>query len=293
MKNATPYKLDLAFSFSELAKGLSHEDYFSGKHRFQPCGKIDALKVGFVPNPAGEFVNSSYAGPDLTYAEHLTVRIAEKKIPAQAINDYVTERVKEIEESENRKVTRKERSNLKDEAYFELLPHAFVTRTDVEVTIVEHAHLVLVGTSSARIAEMVCSKIREVLGSFPVTPLEPENLDQFLRDGYEAGDPEPMNDIKIENLKTGEKASFKNFEDDEEIVGLMARGFQVTEMRVGYLDQFTAIYTTGRVLKSLKLAEELIHAETAECETAADSWRATKAIETNALMQFYARNIEG
>lgn len=291
MKNVTPYKLDPAFSFSELAEGLSHEDYFSGKHRFQPCGKLDALKVGFVSNPAGEFVNSSYAGPNLTYAEHLTLRIAEKKIPAQAINDHVTERVKKIEESESRKVTRKERSNLKDEAYFELLPHAFVTRTDIEVTIVEHALLVLVGTSSARIAELVCSKIREVLGSFPVTPLESENLGPFLLEGYEAGDPEPMGDVKIENPKTGEKVSFKNFEDDEEIVGFIGLGFRVTEMRVGYLDQFTATYTTGRVLKSLKLAEELISGATSECETAADSWRATKAIETNALTQFYARNI--
>lgn len=152
MKNATPYKLDPALNLAELAKDLSHDDYFSGKHRFQPCGKLDAFKIGFVPNPAGEFVNSSYAGPDLTFAEHLTVRIAEKKIPAQVIDDHVTKQVKRIELETGRKVSRKERN-------------------------------------------------------------------------------------------------------------------------------------------SLKLGEELLGGATAECETAADAWRATKAIETHALTQFYARNI--
>lgn len=288
MKNVTPYQLDPAFSFSELAKGLSHEGYFSGKHEFQPCGKLDALKIGFIANPSGEFLNSSYA-------EHLTVRIAEKKVPAQAINDRVTERVKKIEESENRKVTRKERSNLKDEAYFELLPHAFVTRTDVEITIVEHARLVLVGTSSARIAEMVCSKIREVLGSFPVAPLEAENLGPIVLGFRLPGTPntvEPLDTIKLKHPKHGAKATLAAMDlQDDKVTNFFGEGFRVKELAIGYLDQFTATYTTGRVLKSLKLGEELIDGATAECETAADAWRATKAIETHALTQFYARNI--
>lgn len=291
MKNVTPYKLDPAFSLAELAKGLSHDDYFSGKHRFQPCDKLDAIKIGFIANPSGEFLNSSYAGPDLTYAEHLTVRIAEKKIPAQTINDYVTEEVKRVEETEGRKASRKERKEWKADAYFTLLPKAFVTRTDIEVTIVESARLVLVGTSSANKAEQVCSKIREVLGSFPVTPLETEELTSLITVGPAEGDPEPLGDIKLEHPKRASTAAFKSFEIDPRVDALIDEGFCVKELAIGYLDQFTATYTTGRVLKSLKLGEELIGGATAECETVADAWRATKAIETNALMQFYARNI--
>lgn len=291
MKNVTPYKLDPAFNLDELAKDLSHDDYFSGKHRFQPCGKLDAFKIGFVPFHAGEFVSGCCAGPNLTLATCLAVRIAEKKIPAQAINDYVAEEVKRVEETEGRKASRKERREWKADAYFTLLPKAFVTRTDIEVTIVEHARLVLIGTASANKAEQVCSKIREVLGSFPVTPLDSEELTSLVTVGPAEGDPEPLGDIKLEHPKRASTATFKSFEIDPRVDALIDEGFRVKELAIGYLDQFTATYTTGRVLKSLKLGEELIGGATAECETAADAWHATKAIETHALTQFYARNI--
>lgn len=161
-KTARVYPLteDFAHSADELAT-------LCEKHAFTECGKNDAVKLGWVRpmGKVGEFVHASN-GYFL-----VTLRKDEKILPGSVVNQILKERIDEKEEAEDRKLSSKEKSEMKDEVIFELLPKAFVKTSLQNAYIDTRNQRIVVDAGSAGKAEELISFLRNTVDSLPCVPL--------------------------------------------------------------------------------------------------------------------------
>jgi len=152
---------------------------------FRPCGSQDLATHGWVP-PVGA------DDAPLTHSTNGCLMVClqrqEKVLPAAVVNEVLTEKVAEIEDREGRRPGKKERSELKDQIVFELLPRAFSRTGRLYAYIDPRAGLLVINSSSHKRAEDLMSQLREVLGGLPVLPLKtrnpvPATLTHWLLDG--------------------------------------------------------------------------------------------------------------
>ena len=179
-KNLLLFRFTKPFEYSaeELAEKLA--DY-----SFEPCGSQDLQAYGWVP-PLGR------AGTDLVHAAGgyimLCARRQEKLLPAAVVNEVVEDQVAAIEAEQGRPVRRKERTSLKEEAMFSMLPKAFNRSTLQYAYIAVQEGLLVVNAASSTRAEEMMDCLRSTLGSLPVVPLGVKGdpivrMTSWLKDG--------------------------------------------------------------------------------------------------------------
>ncbi len=162
-KNLSLYRFTEAFSITgtELAEKLE-------QMRFRPCGSHDESSFGWTA-PLGR-------GSELLVHESngyfmVCAKKEEKVLPAAVVNEMVQEKVLEIETQQGSKLSKKERTALKDELVFELLPKAFSFSRVTYAYIDPKGGWVVVDAASAKKAEDLLSCLRRCLGSLPVVPV--------------------------------------------------------------------------------------------------------------------------
>ncbi len=89
-------------------------------------------------------------------------------LPPAVVNEELAEKVALIEDSESRRVGRKERQEIKEEIVHELLPRAFTRSSHVLAMILPRSGWVVIDSSSKVRSEEFLSLLREALGSLPV-----------------------------------------------------------------------------------------------------------------------------
>ncbi len=154
---------------------------------FVPCGNLEPMRAGWVA-PLG------HPHIDLVHASDgylmVCARRQEKVLPAAVVNEALEEQVQAIELAESRKVGRTERSKLKDELIFTLMPRALARSTLVYAYIDTRAGMLVVNASSAKRAEELLDWLREAVGSLPVIPLRPKSMPlQVMTDWLLQGTP--------------------------------------------------------------------------------------------------------
>jgi recombination associated protein RdgC len=112
------------------------------------------------------------------------LRRQEKLLPAAVINEALEEQIQAIEAAELRTVGRKERSKLKDELIFTLMPRALARSTLIYAYIDPAAGLLVVNAASAKRAEELLDCLREAVGSLPLIPLRPKGIPLQLMTGW-------------------------------------------------------------------------------------------------------------
>lgn len=166
IKSAIIYAVELP-GISDMEKHLSEA-------KFNPLSELEEKSAGFVPDANGVFVPSFVGG----YC--FTLRLDEKIIPASAINQALQDKIKEIEESEERKVRGKERARLKDEVVFSLLPKAFAKTTMVPCFYRPLDKILIVATSSKRSADVVTGKLIRAIGSVKASTIHIDGIKQSI-----------------------------------------------------------------------------------------------------------------
>ena len=116
-KNLALYRFTEPFTLAteELEQKLSEKPFLS-------CGGHDEFSLGWT-SPVGNGVEQ-LVHPSNGFIM-LCLKKEEKVIPASVINEMLLEKISEIEEQEARKLAKKERTALKEDLIFELLPRAF------------------------------------------------------------------------------------------------------------------------------------------------------------------------
>lgn len=264
---------------------------------FRPCAAHEEFSFGWTA-PLGK------TSDVLVHASNGFLMICAKKeekvIPSSVINEMLQERIGEIEEREARKLPAKERSRIKDELIFELLPKAFSFSRKTYAYIDSQGGWLVVDAASPKKAEDLLSQLRKCLGSLPVVPLgagvKPGNvMTQWLLENTSP------NDIVIEDeceLRSQEEeaAIIRCKRHDlalPEIKNHLDNGKQVIKLAMSWADRLSFVLDENMSIKRLKFLD-LIQEQAAEIEAfdEVEQFDADFSIMTAELAQFFPRLLE-
>ncbi|MEM7077213.1 MAG: recombination-associated protein RdgC [Pseudomonadota bacterium] len=135
---------------------------------FKPCPAFSESSLGFEAPvaDAGDLLCRTVAGADL-----MQLRIQTRVLPTAVVREGVEERVDSFKARTARDPSRKEKRELKDEVYAQLLPKALLRSDRVRVFYIRAEKVLAVTTPSANAAERILDVLREALGSLPAVPL--------------------------------------------------------------------------------------------------------------------------
>ncbi len=166
-KNLSLFRFTEPFTLQadELAEKL--EDL-----QFRPCGGHEEYSYGWTA-PLGK------AEQALIHASNgymmLCVKKEERVLPTAVVNEMIQEKAAETEEKQGRKLSKKERTELKDELIFDLLPRAFTFSRKTYAYIDAKGGWLVVDAASTKSAEDLLSLLRKALGSLPAVPVNTIN----------------------------------------------------------------------------------------------------------------------
>lgn len=159
-KNAIIYQLTKQIDFESIEKQLKECE-------FTPCGSADVSHFGWsAPLATSENLAHQADGKILLVAKR-----EEKILPAEVVNRELNKRITALEEKEQRKLKKVERSSLKDDVVATLLPQAFSRIKTTALYIDTLKQLIFVDAASSKTAEDALALLRKSLGSLPVVPL--------------------------------------------------------------------------------------------------------------------------
>ncbi|MBW9269194.1 MAG: recombination-associated protein RdgC, partial [Candidatus Thiodiazotropha sp. (ex. Lucinisca nassula)] len=171
-KNLRIYLLQQPLNLSQEAM----EEQLKSK-AFQSCGSQELMSLGW-DTPLGR--QSEMLVHEIAGCQMICARQEEKLLPSTVINEIVEEKISEIEQGEGRKVGRKERTELREDTFQQLLPQAFSRHTRQYAMIDKQQGWILVDAASANRAEALITLLRDTLGSLPVKPLESATAPSFI-----------------------------------------------------------------------------------------------------------------
>lgn len=157
------------FRFSP-ALPLFNNGYELTQHRLRTPGPLEVATIGFVSpyGPDSEVLLRSDGA-----FQWFTLGREEKLLPSAVVNAELNKRLHAEAERRGRPVGGRQRRAIRDEVLDVLLPQAFVRPSRVNAYLDTERGWLVIDTSSRRTAEMVLTKLREALGSFPAIPLAP------------------------------------------------------------------------------------------------------------------------
>lgn len=153
------FEKDFTLTAEELHDELSTKPFVA-------CSATQRESMGWVA-PLGKNTHS------YTHASNNYILISmarqERILPATVIKEALQEKVASIEETENRKVSAREKKEMKEDIEHELLPRAFTRTQKLDAWIDPKNGWLILNTSSTPRAEEFTKLLRKTLGSLPVT----------------------------------------------------------------------------------------------------------------------------
>jgi len=209
----------------------------------------------------------------------------EKIIPPQAINKELSDLMDEIEVRDNRKVTRKERQELKEQIILAHLPTAMVKEKSTLLYIDPANQLLAVNSASKSETDEATSYLRKCLGSLPIRNFEITDtspvlsMTNWLKD--ESIVPSGFSIYNSAKLKDhdGSSITYKGFTDENVVTDLIDQGMQCTELEMGLSNnEMKFTLTDDLKLKSIKWNVEADDYEDAEAQLSAAFFLTTTQI---------------
>ena len=264
---------------------------------FRPCGAQDQFNFGWT-SPLGKSSDS------LVHASNGFMMICGKKeekvLPTPVVNELLQDRISEIEEREARKLPGKERTRIKDELVFELLPRAFAFSRKTYAYIDSQGGWLVVDAASAKKAEDLLSPLRKCIGSLPVVPIGASFKPAAIMTHWLLHHDEPK-DIVIEDeceLRSSEEEGgiIRCKRHDlalPEIKNHLDTGKQVIKLAMKWADRLSFVLDEGLSVKRLKFLD-LIQEQAAstEADNEFQQFDADFSIMSAELSHFIPRLIE-
>lgn len=247
------------------------EDSFSAL-AFTPCQDRDISRSGWTPaNP----YSTELAYPCKTVTAVCMTR-EDRILPGAVVRQKLVAKIAQIEQAEGRKVYRKERESLKDELVFDLIPQAFTKRTRTHAYIDHDKGLLVVDTSTYRVAEELMKLLRETLGSLPAVPLQVTENPALIMTSWLLGEDMPGSFALGDWAKLGEQRSGgarANLDRQEltaeEVGAILNSGKVVSALRLTHDESTTFKLHSDLRIAGMRFSDELI----AESKESADGDR--------------------
>jgi recombination associated protein RdgC len=253
-KNLTLFRFTEPFALTavEIAQHLE-------TMRFRPCGGHDESSFGWT-SPLGRH------SEELVHSCNGYIMVCGKKeekvLPASVINELLHEKISDLETEQARKLSKKERTEIKDELIFELLPRAFSFSRNTYAYIDPKGGWVIVDSGSTSKAEDVLSSLRKCLGSLPVVPVNTLQKPIHVMTEWLTTHETPQ-DIRIENEcelrspdDTGGIIRCKKHDLGlPEIKHHLETGKQVTQLALNWENRLSFVLTDNYAIKRLRFLD--------------------------------------
>ncbi|MBZ5489176.1 recombination-associated protein RdgC [Halomonas aquamarina] len=257
------------------------------EHAAKPLGNADARRMGWTA-PAGRLGGGQLLHTLQNDGHRLLSALRQERLlPAPVVAEEVAERVADIEAREGRKVTRKEKTALKEQVTEELLPRAFVRSQKIDLWWDTERNLIGVNASSRARAEDVLDLLRETLGSLKATPLSSQTLPIRAMTtwlGDPASRPADLQLLDGVELKAkGDDGVVRARQvdlDSDEMQQLLESGRQASKLGLSIEGQLSFVMHDDLALKSLRFGDALIE----EADHADDGDDALARLETDFVL---------
>lgn len=254
-------------------------------YKNQPMSNADFRRLGWTA-PAGR-LGSGQLLHEIQGQRLISALRKERILPASVVAEEVADQVAEIEATEGRKVTRKEKTALKEQVTEDLLPRALVRSQRFDVWWDTQRQLIGINASSRARAEDALDLLRETLGSLSVTPLASQTLPMRAMTNW-LGDPASrpvdlqMGDQVVLKAKGGDGiVRGRQLDlDSDEIQKHLESGRQAAQLALCIEGQLSFVLHDDLALKSLRFGDALIE----EADQADDGDDALARIETDFIL---------
>jgi recombination associated protein RdgC len=153
--------------FDHYIKGL---EAAMSDRPFRPCNNYEKSTMGWITPIEDEITDaadSNYAHVIEGYVMFCAKR-QERLLPASVVREAANEKIAEIEESQGRKIYRKEKRQIQEDTAAILLPQAFTRSQLTYGYLSEKENLLIINAATPAKAEEFINLLRETLGTFPV-----------------------------------------------------------------------------------------------------------------------------
>ncbi len=135
---------------------------------FKPCGSFSERSSGFEApvEGAGDLLCRRVASADL-----LQLRTQTRVMPNAAVQEALVERVDAFKQRTRLEPNRRERRDLKEEVYADLLPKALLKSDRVQAMYLGKEKILLLGTAAESVAEDFMKNLGRAMLSFQYVPL--------------------------------------------------------------------------------------------------------------------------
>lgn len=257
-KNLHVYRLhaEQAIALEQLAEQMAC-------YAAKPLGDADARRLGWTA-PAGRLGGGQLVH-EIQGHRLISALRQERMLPASVVKEEVEEQVADIEAREGRKVTRKEKTAIKEQVTEELMPRAFVRSQKIDLWWDTERQLIGVNASSRARAEDVLDLLRETLGSLKVTPLSSQTLPiramtTWLDDPSSRPADMSVGDSVVLKAK-GDDGVLRGRQldlDSDEIHQHLEVGRQAAQLALSIEGQLSFVLHDDLALKSLRFGDALI-----------------------------------
>lgn len=269
-------------------------------HRFRACARSEQSRLGWVNPVDSRNVESDQFVHQLGAYAMVCLRKEEKLLPAAVVNDVVEEQVREIEARDARKVYRKEKLQLKDEAIATLLPRAFSRHRVIHAYVSLKDRMLIVNTASASQAEELIGGLRDALGSFPVRRLSVQHspmalMTQWLKDGQCSNGFVMDQDCELVNpMEDGNVIRCKSQDlGADEITAHLDANKQVRKLGVLWNDAVACVVTADLLISRVRFEDMVLEkAREAEAELAAEQFDQDFAVMSLVISDLLAAVID-
>ena len=177
---------------------------------FRPCNNYEKSTMGWVTPIEDEITDaadSNYAHVIEGYVMFCAKR-QERLLPASVVREAANEKIAEIEESQGRKIYRKEKRQIQEDTAAILLPQAFTRSQLTYGYLSEKENLLIINAATPAKAEEFINLLRETLGTFPVglpsSNLSPSDaMTRWLKDQKATNNFELTEDCELFNPLDG------------------------------------------------------------------------------------------
>lgn len=283
---AEPFRLDAEALADKLASAAFH-----------PCGSTEMSAQGWVAPLGGDDAPLVHTAGG---CHMVCLREESRLLPASVIRESLAERVDALEQQENRQLGRRERSRLKEEITFELLPRAFTRSKHTYAYVDPEGGWILIDAGTWKEAEALTELLRGCIGSLPIRVPQTAESPQAVMTRWLAHDQVPG------DLDLGEEAVFEDPRTEgaevrvkrldllsDEIKSHIKAGKRIRRLAVTWDDRLSCVLDADMAVKRLRFLD-VVQEQSGdrEPETAAERFDADFAIMSLELGRFVPRLLQ-
>jgi recombination associated protein RdgC len=193
----------------------------------------------------------------------ICLQIEEKILPPIVVRQELLKKIKQIENSENRKVGQKEKYALQDEIRTTLLPRAFSKLTRVYAYIDTKCHRLILGTANAKKTEQFLSAFKKTFGD-QIDAFQIKKLSAIMTSWLK--NQNHLSAFSIEKSCVLQDANHESRvirckEQDlfaSSIQSLIKDGCEIKQLALNWQDRIDFVLLDDLSLQSIKFSDEII-----------------------------------